>query len=439
MRFVVFILALFLFVCAVRAQWDDDPDEDPDDPEEDPPWRPTSTRRRPTSTRRPTQTRRPTPTQQPTPTRRPTPTRAPTPTPTPEDPEDPPEPIFTGVDTFANATMYQPDDTAHHLTSPRTENMPNNTVLAVWNDLEQINSTLPIYRSTNNGFSWYAHGTAKSKVAGRRLLEPHLLLAEGSFSGDTNMTLLAVNAVDAKSTNIELYASWDQGVTFEFVHCVAEGGAVGAKAVGEPHLLLHDKRLTVYYSDQRDGQHAQKISQQSAADMWDGWGTAIDVAASSTLSDQQGMASVAKLPNKQYLIAFESSPSNGTNSASITNFKITASPENAATERIRDIVSTTGVKPQGASFVTWSLIGGANGTIILSDSVTNSIFVNQALGEGPWKVVATTAGRALGREVRAPANDRRALRITGGSEGKTTSADILVSSMDLEKALLAAA
>jgi len=36
------------------------------------------------------------------------------------------------------------------------------------------------------------------------------------------------------------------------------------------------------------------------------------------------------------------------------------------------------------------------------------------------------------------ANDKRALRITGGSEGKSVSADILVTLMDLEKALVAA-
>lgn len=229
MRFTVFFLALFLFVCIVSAQWGpddpDDPDDDdpqwPGDPDDDPPPRPTPTRR-PTSTRRPTPTR-------------PTSTADPEET---EEPEDPPEPVFTGVDVFANATVYQPDDSTHHLTSPRTENMPNNTILAVWNDPAQLKSTLSLYQSKNNGFSWFSYGTAKSKVSGRKLLEPHLLFVEGSWSGDTNLTLLAVNAVDAKSTNIEIYASYDKGVTFEFVHRVAEGGAVGAKSVGEPHLLL---------------------------------------------------------------------------------------------------------------------------------------------------------------------------------------------------------
>jgi hypothetical protein len=68
---------------------------------------------------------------------------------------------------------------------------------------------------------------------------------------------------------------------------------------------------------------------------------------------------------------------------------------------MRRITTASGLAPQGASYVTWSSIGGANGTIVVSDSTTNSLFVNQALGEGPWKVVRTNAARAYGREVHA--------------------------------------
>lgn len=143
----------------------------------------------------------------------------------------------------------------------------------------------------------------------------------------------------------------------------------------------------------------------------------VDVAVSATLTDQQGVASVAKvrfacqigtrmlsltcaqLPNKQYIIAFESR-SNTTGSSQV-RFKTTATPENADTASVREITTASGAKPQGAPFATWSPIGGTNGTIILSDSTTNSIFTNQALGEGPWKVIPTKAGRAFGREARA--------------------------------------
>jgi hypothetical protein len=101
-------------------------------------------------------------------------------------------------------------------------------------------------------------------------------------------------------------------------------------------------------------------------------------------------------------VVFESSQnSNSSGTSHPVNFKLTTSPENVGTEAMRGITTTSGLKPQGASFVTWSSIGGANGTIVISDSTTNSLFINQALGEGEWKVVRTNAARAYGREVHA--------------------------------------
>ncbi|KAJ4377762.1 hypothetical protein N0V83_000592 [Neocucurbitaria cava] len=429
MRFVAFLLVLFLVLGFVKAQ---DPDDDdprwPDDPDDDPPRWTTTTRRGPTQ--------RPTPTSDPT-----------TPSTTsqlpPDETDEPEPPLPTGVDAFANATVYQPEDSTHHLISPRTENMPNKTILAVWNDPQQTNDTLPVYQSTNSGFSWYSYGTVTSNVAGRRLLEPYLLYVNGTWGGETNLTLLAVNAVDDKSTNIELYASGDNGATFDFVHRVAEGGpatgTTGSTAVGEPSMVLHDKRLTVYYSDQRDAQHAQKIVHQSTSDMWENWGTAIDVAASDVVTDRAGMTSIAMLPNNQYIIAFELiQSSNSSSEKSSTYFKLTSTPENVGTERMQEVTTSTGRKSQGASYVTWSPVGGANGTIVLSDSVSNSVFVNQALGEGVWREIKTTAGRAYGREVRVVPDDQSKLRFATGAEDAETSSDILVTVMDLGKALAAA-
>jgi hypothetical protein len=93
--------------------------------------------------------------------------------------------------------------------------------------------------------------------------------------------------------------------------------------------------------------------------------------------------------------------SNTSSSGSTVNFKVTTSPENAGTESMRSITTTTSLKPQGAPFVTWSPLGGTNGTIVVSDSTTNALFTNQALGEGLWRVIPTIAARAYGREVHA--------------------------------------
>jgi hypothetical protein len=243
MHLIVFTLALFFLVASVVAQWKDepgwpnDPDGDnppwPENPDDDPPlW--TTTTRCLTSTRWPI---------------RPSSTIKPDPEET-EEPE-PPMATPTGVDTFSNATIYQPDDATHHLISPRTENSSNNTLLAAWDDPGQIVGTLAIYCSTNDGFSWYAYGNAKANMAGQKLLEPHILRVEGFWSGDTDMILLAVNAVDEKSTNIELYTSLDQGVTFDFVHRVAEGGPVGVNAVGEPFMLMQYVPSSGKYCDKK--------------------------------------------------------------------------------------------------------------------------------------------------------------------------------------------
>lgn len=165
------------------------------------------------------------------------------------DSPDPPAPTPTGIDTFANVTVYQPDSPSTRLFYARTESLPNNTVLAAWNDPAQANNTISIYRSKDSGFSWYSFGTATSSEEGRQLLQPHLLYLNSSFNGDSGAVLLAVNAVDAKSTNIEVYASYDQGESFELASQIVSGGpltANGTTAVSNPFLvqqlvLLHIK------------------------------------------------------------------------------------------------------------------------------------------------------------------------------------------------------
>jgi hypothetical protein len=55
-------------------------------------------------------------------------------------------------------------------------------------------------------------------------------------------------------TQIDVYASGDQGYTWEFVSKVASGGAAiadnGIPAIWEPFLLWYEGQIIVYYSDQ---------------------------------------------------------------------------------------------------------------------------------------------------------------------------------------------
>jgi hypothetical protein len=106
-----------------------------------------------------------------------------------------------------------------------------------------------------------------------------------------------------------------------------------------------------------------------------------------------------------YIFAFQMKTSPSVNSTNPTPtsaiaYKLASNSENAGAAAILKITTDKGYIPVGAPSVTWSPLGGPNGTIVLSDSKSTSVFINQALGQGSWREVKTNVGRSLGREVR---------------------------------------
>ena len=204
--------------------------------------------------------------------------------------------VAADIDSFANVTVY--DATPAQPSSARTENLPNNTVLAVWQD-PSVTNTLSVYRSADSGFSWYTFGTVTSDTTGRTLTQPHLLYINETYGNyDAGSVVLAVNAQDATSTNIEIYVSQDLGESWEFVSRPATGGPVNATnhgAVLEPFLLYHDKKVTLYYSDQRDASAGSKISHQTTQDDLDSWGSAINDEVERMFTDRPAKPSIAKV------------------------------------------------------------------------------------------------------------------------------------------------
>lgn len=145
-------------------------------------------------------------------------------------------PISQEIDTFANVTIYD-GGTGGWVSYARTETLENGTILATWNNASEI------YRSTNHGFSWYPFGEITSDTPGRSFMQPHLLLLNETIGDwDKGTVLLAVNAYDSSSTNIEIYGSGDSGESWELISTVATGGAPnttnGATPVWEPFLMV---------------------------------------------------------------------------------------------------------------------------------------------------------------------------------------------------------
>jgi len=81
-------------------------------------------------------------------------------------------------------------------------------------------------------------------------------------------------------------------------------------------------------------------------------------------------------------------------------YKLSYDPEDADKKPWHRLVVDVGTQSNGGPYATWSPVGGINGTIVVSDSDHNAVWVNQALGEGIWKEVQTPHGRAYSREVR---------------------------------------
>ncbi|KAF2279099.1 uncharacterized protein EI97DRAFT_227569 [Westerdykella ornata] len=355
----------------------------------------------------------------------------------------PPHPPHPGkTDSYTNVTIYDPGNNSQP-SYPRTLDLKDQSILATWNSFSGSGDALAIYRSTDNGHTWSPYGSCKSDVPGRRLVQPHMLQLDKRFGKKYEGTvLLSVNAWDSNSTNIELYSSRDNGKSFKFESRVAVGGRAnttnGATPVWEPFLLQHEDKLIVYYSDQRDPKHGQKLAHQTTRGTLNNFGRVIDDVALANYTDRPGMTTVAELPNGQWILTFEY--------ARVINaagdykypifYKLSRDPDNFTKEPIHQLVVDTGAQPNGGPVVTWTPYGGKNGTIVVSDSDLEPVWINQALGQGIWKQLNVPAGGGYSREVKIPANNDKNLRITAGaSYGQDTPAKILITLIDLEKAL----
>jgi sucrose-6-phosphate hydrolase SacC (GH32 family) len=208
----------------------------------------------------------------------------------------------------------------------------NGTMLATFEQYTSGTPVFPIYRSTDNGNSWTELSDVTDTQNGwgmrweSQLFE--LPTAVGKFPAGT--LLIAGDSVpgDRSATKIDMYASTDHGLTWTFVSNIATGGRAvsdnGYTPVWEPFFLMNGSRLVVYYSDQRDTSHGQKLVHQVSTDGVN-WGPVVDDVAMPTYSDRPGMATVAQLPNGKYVMTYEYGGAPEKNFA--IYYKISADPE----------------------------------------------------------------------------------------------------------------
>ncbi len=302
----------------------------------------------------------------------------------------------------------------------------NGTQLATFEQYRVDMPVFPIYRSTDNGNSW----TKISEVAdtqngwGMRW-QPELFELPRAMGGFPAGTILAAgDSVPYDrwgGSKIDLYASTDRGQSWDFVTNIATGGPAfstnGYTPVWEPFFLISGDKLVVYYSDQRDTDHGQKIVHQVSTDLRT-WGPVVDDVAMPTYADRPGMPVVTRLPGGNYVMSYEycNAPEGGCS----VYYKISADPEGFGSVTGRVLRSTDGVIPSGAPFITWLPTGGPNGTLVLSGESQDDLFVNTENGAAnAWTRMRSNVAGGYSRGM-LPLADGHSLMVLSGGRARST-------------------
>ncbi|GAB7352277.1 hypothetical protein MBLNU459_g2737t1 [Dothideomycetes sp. NU459] len=357
-----------------------------------------------------------------------------------------PNPAPPSGGTFTNVTIFTPPA---NYTIPRTLYArtllldqaceSDSVLLATWENYLPNNDSFPyfpIYQSLDGGLTWSERSKVYDTVNGWGLrYQPFLYelpAAIGNFSAGT--ILLAGNSIpnDLSKTQIDLYASTDKGYTWSFVSHIASGGEAipdnGLTPVWEPFLMLYNGQLVCYYSDQRDPLHGQKLVHQVTSDLHT-WGPVVDDVAYADYTFRPGMPTVSQLPLGQWIYTYEFY--GAVEAPFAIYYRISNDPLNFNASLGRPIIATDGTVPVSSPYNVWTPVGGALGTIAVSDGTHSEIFLNHNLGApGAWTKVPTPEGISYTRNLRV-LRDSSKILITGGGVLGGTNNSVTTSEIDI--------
>jgi hypothetical protein len=271
--------------------------------------------------------------------------------------------------------------------------------------------------------------------------QPHLYVLSktiGKFKPGTIICSGNSIPTNLNTTKIDVYASEDKGLTWKFVSHVATGGAAhpdnGVPAVWEPFVMEYDNKIVLYYSDQRDSKHGQKLVHTVSADLLS-WDPIVDDVAYSTYTARPGMTTIIQLPNKKYMMTYEyggGPVASGTGYSFPVYYRINDSPLNFMGSVGYPLISSDKIQPTGSPTITYSSVGGVNGTIIVSASSNSQVFVNRALGDvGAWKTLTTPESSAYSRHLRVLKDQSHLLIMGAGKLPPSTTNKVTVSVIQL--------
>ena len=317
----------------------------------------------------------------------------------------------------AAGSSFDPAGTTYAKIIALKNNGPaNGTLLVTYDQLVWVNGVqvYPIYKSTDSGTTWSLVTNvipSNDFPTLTRTAEPFLFelpQAVGSLSAGTVLLAGMIMPADKSSTRIVIYKSTNQGTSWSLLSTVDTGGPAvydpsptsTTTAIWEPSLNLDSSgNLVCYFSDERQKANniLQAVSYHRSTDGGLTWGTEVNVAAIPNQSDRPGMITVTKLPNGQYMAAYEvvNRPSQTLNTA-VVYTKFSSDGVTWTANGLGTAVQLSNGRGIGSSpYIKWFPAGGPNGMVIISsmwalDSAGNisggeNFYVNYNLGLGNWE------------------------------------------------------
>ncbi|OLN89353.1 hypothetical protein CCHL11_08982 [Colletotrichum chlorophyti] len=348
--------------------------------------------------------------------------------------------------TISNNVIFSPPSNAGwvdpRVLYARTIQLESGDLLATWENYspEPPIVYFPIYRSQDGGSTWKEIGRVQDTVNNWGLrYQPTLYELPAAFAGyPAGTILIAGNSIptDLSLTKIDVYVSTDGGASWEFLSSVASGGEAfptnGLTPVWEPHLLLHNDELIVYYADQRDPKYGQKLSHQVTTDLKTWSAVVDDVHDDDAYEARPGMPAITKLPDGNFIYAYEVCGTDGCR----VHYRLTADPLNILAAPSFSLVSDRGTRPVSSPYVVWSPVGGENGTIILSGGSQSNIFVNKKLGDASaWVEYAVPQPNAYSRSLEVLGDGSKLAIIGAGRLPPSSTNQVSISVVDLNTLL----
>jgi hypothetical protein len=323
----------------------------------------------------------------------------------------------------AVGTLYRPPASAPQPGAlyARAVQLASGDLLATFEQYTAGKPVFPIYRSTDDGNTWklFSHVADTQNGWGLRY-QPFLYPLPSAIGSMPAGTILAAgNSIpdDLSQTQLDLYASRDQGKTWSFESHIAAGGKAipnnGETPVWEPFLLDTGGNLIAYYSDQRDPLHGQKLVHQVSTDGIH-WAAPVDDVAVADYDARPGMPVVARMGNGEWAMTYEygGAPEGGF----AAYVKIAKDPEQfgSATGRVID---AGGIIGHSSPYVVWADTGG-KGELIVSVGDSPLLFVNKDYGAtDEWSTIASAIPQGYTRSLVLLSHQRGLFGISAGAIG----------------------